>query len=117
MGFRFTLFNSVTLFVLGLTVLTIAGFARKKLSRNWPFLYYLLVLGYWAAFKYSLNTYWVFGGLAAGLLLRFLPEGRPAKVLWWAELAALGYILLRLADLLAGGVLLYYFSTGGPASW
>jgi len=117
MGFRFTLFNSITLFLLGLTVLTIASFAGKKLSRNWPFLYYLLVLGYWAAFKYSLNTYFVFGGLAAGLLLRFLPKGSPASVLWWAELAALAYILLRLADLLTGGVLLYYFSTGSPASW
>lgn len=117
MDFRFTLFNSITLFILGFTALTLAEFGRKKISRNWPFLYYLPILGFWRGFNGSLNAWWVMTGLACGLLLRFLPPGgRASKLFWWVELAVLAYILLRSADLLLGGGIFYYFSMGRAAS-
>lgn len=110
MEFRFTLFNAVTLMIMGFTVLTIIPFARNKLDRNWPFLYYLLILAYWGVFEGALNTYWVFGGLACAVLLRFrLLGGRVRQILRWLEVAALAYIFTRGLDLLLGGELLYYF--------
>lgn len=108
MEFRLTLFNSITLLVMAFTLLTAIGFARRTLNRNWPFFYYVLVLAYWKAFDGALNTGWVLLGAACGVLLRFrLPGGRVAQILWWLELAALAYILLRGADLLLGGELFY----------
>jgi hypothetical protein len=112
MEFRFTLFNSVTLLVMGFTLLTGIAFARNKLDRNWLFLYYPLILAYWWIFEGALNTYWVVGGLLCALLLRFsLLGGSGQRILRWPELIALTYVFLRGADLLVGGELFYYFST------
>jgi hypothetical protein len=113
MDFRFTLFNSITLLIMGFTLLTGAGFVRRKISPNWAFLYYPLVLGYWKVFDGALNTWWLFTGIACALLLRFIRrEGLVTRALWWIEAAALAYIFLRGLDLLLGGVLSYYFSIG-----
>ena len=113
LAMRFTLFNSITLLIMGVTLLTGAGFLRRKISRNWALLYYPLVLAYWKAFDGALNTWWVFTGIACAVLLRFIGrEGALTKALWWIEAAALAYILLRGLDLLLGGVLSYYFSIG-----
>jgi hypothetical protein len=101
MYFRFTLFNSITLLILGFTLWTAVTYASNKLDRNWPFLYYLLVLAYWRIFEGALNTYWVFGGLICALLVRFEPLGGFTRnVFRWLELVALAYIFLRGVDLL-----------------
>jgi len=111
MGFKFTLFNSITLVILGVALFTLVSFARRKLDRNWPFPFYLLILAYWKIFEGAFHAVWIFTGLACGILLRFriLPE-RIRRVLWWVELAALAYILLRSADLLLGGEIFYWLT-------
>ena len=113
MDFRLTLFNSITLLIMAVTLLTGLGFVRKKISLNWPFLYYPVILAYWKAFDGALNTWWVLTGLGCTLVLRFVRrEGAFTRVVWWIEVAALAYVLLRGLDLLLGGVLFYYFSVG-----
>lgn len=108
MPLRFTLFNAITLLIMGLTLATGVAIARGKLSSNWPLLYYLLLAAYWKVFEGALSAVWVFGGLACGLLLRFgVPTGRTQRVIGWGALAALAYILLRGADLILGGELFY----------
>lgn len=109
MDFRLTIFNSITLLIMAVTLLTGLGFVRGKIGRNWPFLYYPLVLAYWGVFEGALNTWWVFAGVGCALLLRLVRrEGVFLKVLWWGEAAVLLYILVRGLDLLLGGRLLYY---------
>ena len=113
MGFKLSLFDQITLIILGVTLLTAISFARRKLDRNWPFLYFLLILVYWKIFEGALNTAWVGIGIAAGILLRFrFPGERIHRILWWLELAVLSYIAVRCVDLLLGGELLHVFGGG-----
>lgn len=108
MPLRFTLFNAITLLIMGLALATGVAFARRKLNSNWPFLYYLLVVAYWKVFEGALNGVWVFAGVGCGVLLRFdVPGGRAQPVIWWGALAALAYVFLRGADLIVGGELFY----------
>ncbi|MCL6506217.1 MAG: hypothetical protein K6T59_04250 [Bryobacteraceae bacterium] len=108
MPLRFTLFNAITLLIVAVTLVTGVALARRKLTPNWPFAYYLLIVAYWKVFEGALNTLWVFAGLSCAVLLRFrVPGGRVEQVVWWGALAALAYIFLRGVDLILGGELSY----------
>ena len=71
MYFRVTLFNSVTLFVLLLTIGMIYARFHVRPEATWPLLYYAGISTYGLLFRDSLNPYWVMGGIACGVLLRF----------------------------------------------
>ena len=117
MEFKLTLFNGITLMIMGFTLLTAIPLARGRLNRNWPFLYFPLVFAYWRAFDGALNTWWIGAGLVFALFLRFdLMGPRGRAPLRWLSVAALAYVFLRGIDLLAGGELLYFFSVGRPAA-
>ncbi len=96
-GFRFTIFNSATLTVMALTVGMALARSRTGPEARWPILYYVPVAAFALAFPYSLNLYWVSGGILAALLVRYLPWQRPARI---AELAVLAYIFIRSLGLL-----------------
>lgn len=103
MYFRFTLFNNLTLALMGLTVWMAAGRLASRADSNWPLLYYLLVLAYWKAFEGGLNTYWVLTGVACGLLLRFeFLGGAVAKLVRAVEYAFFAYVLWRGVGLILG---------------
>jgi hypothetical protein len=101
MDFKFTLFNSVTLFVMALTLWTAYARFRFRLMSNWFALYYLVILGFWLGFEGSLNTWWILAGIAGALVLRSGrargPLCRSARIL---ELAFFAYVLWRSVGLL-----------------
>ncbi len=93
--FRFTLFNSITLFVLAMTiVLAWRRFAGGPV--NWPLAYYAMVVGYTVAFSHGLNPYWVAFGVACALAIRF--GFQPVRVRL-VELVPLGYVAWRCVGL------------------
>ncbi len=96
-GFRFTLFNDLTLLVLALTLATLAGRLRGRLHANWPLAYYLVVLGHSLGFARGINGYAVAAGLVAGAAQRF--DGYW-QVAWAVEVAALACIAWRSIGLL-----------------
>lgn len=101
MYFRFTLFNSITLLIMALTVFMIYARFRFRLENTWLLLFYAAIIGYWKGFAGSLNTYWVLAGLGSGLLLRFeFLGGSPLMAVRVVELGFLGYVLWRCAGLL-----------------
>jgi hypothetical protein len=93
---RLTLFNSITLFLMAVTLgMAVARF-RFRLEGAWFALYYLLILGFWLGFDGSLNTWWVASGAAAALLLRSgVVHGIFRNGARAAELAFFGYVLWR----------------------
>jgi hypothetical protein len=95
MDFQFTLFNSITLFIMAATLWTAYARFRFRPESNWFALYYLVICGYWMGFDGSLNTWWVVGGVACAVLLR--AKWTPARV---AELVFFGYVLWRGVGLL-----------------
>ncbi len=101
MYFRFTLFNSLTLFVMALTIGMIYARFRYRLENTWLLAYYVVVVGFWLAFEGSLAAPWVIGGAACGVLLRFEFMGgfvvNSVRVL---ELVFFGYVLWRCTALL-----------------
>jgi hypothetical protein len=101
---RLTLFNSLTLFVMALTVWMVFARFRFRPASRWFLLYYVLILAFSRAFEHSLNTWWVCLGVAAGVLLRFAPSA--AGPAWMAvrgvELAFFGYVLWRGLGLVLG---------------
>jgi hypothetical protein len=101
MEFKFTLFNSITLLVMAVTAwMTFARF-RFRLDSNWLPLYYLLILGFWAGFDGSLNTWWVVAGVAAAVLLRSRKIRAPLlNGVRGLELGFFGYVLWRGVGLL-----------------
>lgn len=101
MYFRFTLFNSLTLAVIALTIGMIYVRFRYALDATWPLLYYVLLIAYSEAFYASLNSHWLFGGIVCGLLLRFeFMGGIVVKGVRVAELAVFGYVIWRCLQLL-----------------
>jgi hypothetical protein len=97
-NFRFTLFNTLTLLVMALTVAMAVVRARTRPEAAWPSLYYAAVAAYALAFRYSLNLWLLAAGILAAALLRFAPRVRPyARV---AEFAVLAYVFIRSAALL-----------------
>jgi hypothetical protein len=101
MYFRFTLFNSITLFIMAMTIGMIFARFRLKLENSWLLLYYLVVAAFWLVFEGSLAAPWVIGGMACGVLLRFEFMGGPVlngvRVL---EMTFFGYTLWRCTALL-----------------
>lgn len=101
MYFRFTLFNSITLFIMALTTGMIYARFRYRLETTWLLAYYLIVAGFWLGFEGSLAAPWVIGGIACGVLLRFEFMGGAAlngvRVL---EMVFFGYMLWRCTALL-----------------
>jgi hypothetical protein len=96
MYFKITLFNVITLLLMGLTVWVIVARTRGKVESNWPLVYYLLVLVYWKVFEGGLNFYWVYTGLAAAVFLRF--EFMGGVVLTFVRLIEycfLAYMIVR----------------------
>jgi hypothetical protein len=95
MYFDITLFNVVTLILMAATALVAAKRFSTRLDSNWPLTYYSVLLAYWRGYSYTLDTYWVMGGLLCGLLLRFEFLGGPAEKLIRAlEAVVFGYVIL-----------------------
>jgi hypothetical protein len=91
-----TLFNSITLFVMALTLWTAYARFRFRLASNWFGAYYAVLGGFWLGFDGSLNTWWLGLGALSALLLRadFL-RGAPLLAVRAAELAFFAYVLWR----------------------
>jgi len=103
MYFRFTLFNSLTLALMGLTVSMAAVRLFTRPDSSWPLIYYVLVVAYWKAFEGGLNTYWVLTGIVCALLLRFeFMGGLVLKLVRVVEFAFFGYVLWRSLGLILG---------------
>lgn len=101
MYFRFTLFNSLTLFVMALTIGMFYARFRCRLESTWPLFYYVVVVGFWLAFGGALAAPWVIGGLACGVLLRFeFMGGFVLKGVRVLEMIFFGYVLWRCLALL-----------------
>ncbi len=95
--FRFTLFNSLTLLIMALTILTGVSRWTGGLKSNWPLVYYAMLLGYTIGFKYGLNPYWISAGTLTALLIRFSRWGLRTR---WAEAVVFGYVLWRCVGLI-----------------
>jgi hypothetical protein len=103
MYFRFTLFNSLTLTLMGLTVWMAVARVLTRLDSNWPLVYYLLVLAYWKTFEGALNNNWVLIGIVCGMLLRFeFMGGIVLKLVRVVEFAFFAYVLWRSVGLILG---------------
>ena len=94
-----TLFNSLTLFLLALTLWMAVARFRFRAASRWFLLYYVFLLAFSRAFEYSLNTWWLCLGVACGLALRFAPGWTVVRA---AELAFFGYVLWRGLGLVLG---------------
>jgi len=95
----FTVFNTVTLFILALAIVLVVQRLRLRLRGNWPLAYYAVALAYAFAFPYSLKPLVLLAGMACAILLRF-------KKFHWgirtAEIAVLLYVIWRSVALLMG---------------
>ncbi|HWR52645.1 MAG TPA: hypothetical protein VN428_16155 [Bryobacteraceae bacterium] len=101
MYFRFTLFNGITLLILVATLWTAYARFRTRPDSIWFLGYYALVAAYWYAFDGALGTYWMIGGLAVALTLRFeFLGGTPLKLVRAAEYVFLAYVAWRAIALL-----------------
>jgi len=101
MYFQITLFNIVTLFLVGATLLVAVKRFSARVDSNLPLTYYGLLLAYWRGNAYTLDTYWVFGGLVCGLLLRFeFLGGAVEKLIRLLEQFVFMYVALRCVRLI-----------------
>ena len=96
-NFRFTLFNSITLFLLALTTVTAIRRFRPDSGGNWPLVYWAIALAYTFGFSYGLHPAWVGPGTLCAILIRF---GVWPSLLRWVELAALAYVAWRSVGLI-----------------
>jgi hypothetical protein len=93
--FRFTLFNDITLLMMGLTVAVAIGRWRGHLRSNWPLACYAAVTAYTFGFDGSYNRIWLSVGLACALLIRV-----GVGAARWAEAFFIAYVLWRSVGLL-----------------
>ena len=101
MYFQITLFNIVTLFLMAATLLVAAKRYVANPESNWPLVYYSALTAYWSGYPYTLDTYWVMGGLLCGLLLRFeFLGGAAEKLIRALELLVFGYVLWHCVKLI-----------------
>jgi hypothetical protein len=101
MYFQITLFNVVTLSLMAATLLIVLKRFSGPVDSNWPLAYYGLLLAYSRSHSYSLDDYWVFGGLLCGFLLRFeFLGGAVEKLIRSCELLVFLYIAIRCVKLI-----------------
>jgi hypothetical protein len=94
MYFQITLFNVITLFLMAATFFVTARRLTASADSNWPLAYYGLLLTYWRGYMYTLDNYWVIGGVLCGLLLRFeFLGGAIEKIIRGLELLVFGYVV------------------------
>ena len=94
MYFQITLFNVVTLFLMAATLAVTVKRLIAAVDTNWPLAYYGLLLTYWRGYMYTLDNYWVIGGVLCGLLLRFeFLGGAIEKIIRGLELLVFGYVV------------------------
>jgi hypothetical protein len=94
MYFQITLFNIVTLFLMAATLVVAARRFSASIESNWPLVYYGVLLAYWRGYAYTLDNYWVMGGLLCGLLLRFeFLGGAAEKLIRVLEVLVFGYVI------------------------
>lgn len=94
--FRFTLFNNITLLIMGLTLALAFARWRGIQRSSWPLLYYAVLAAYAVGFDGSLNKWLVAAGLACGILLRF----RKIWQIRFLEVMIIVYVLWRTLGLL-----------------
>jgi hypothetical protein len=100
MFFQITLFNVVTLFLMAATLLITVQRFSGRVDSNLPLTYYGLLLVYWRSNAYTLDNYWVLGGLLCGLLLRFeFLGGALEKLIRSLELLVFLYVGVRCVKL------------------
>lgn len=101
MYFQITLFNVVTLLLMAATLLVAAKRLSCAVDSNWPMAYYGVLLAYWRGYAYTLDNYWVMGGLLCGLLLRFeFLGGAAEKLIRALELFVFVYVTWRCVQLI-----------------
>jgi hypothetical protein len=94
MYFQITLFNVITLMLMAATVLVAARRFGARVDSNWPLAYYGVLVAYWRGYAYTLDTYWVLGGLLCGLILRFeFLGGAVEKLIRALEILVFGYVI------------------------
>jgi hypothetical protein len=94
MYFQITLFNVVTLFLIAATLVVTVKRLTASSDCNWPLAYYGLLLTYWRGYMYTLDNYWVIGGVVCGLVLRFeFLGGAIEKIIRALELLVFGYVV------------------------
>ncbi|HWQ57216.1 MAG TPA: hypothetical protein VN442_26255 [Bryobacteraceae bacterium] len=96
-SFRFTLFNNLTMFVMATTLGMVLARAKTRTAATWPMFYWLIVVGFALAFKYSLSLYLVAAGVLLAMLVRFTRRPQPARI---AEFGVLAYVFTRCLELL-----------------
>ena len=94
---RFTLFNSITFFILLLTLLVVWRRFAGRPSSNWPLAYYTVLAAYTWAFSGGLNPFWVAAGVVCALAIRFGLQARYVRLL---ELLPLAYVIWRCIGLI-----------------
>ena len=101
MYFQITLFNIVTLFLMAATLLAAAKRVAAGVDSNWLLAYYGLLISYWRGYAYTLDNYWVLGGLLCGLVLRFeFLGGAVEKLIRTLELLVFSYVVWRCVKLI-----------------
>ena len=101
MYFPITLFNVVTLFLMAVTAFIAVKRFTFRVDSNWPLVYYVVLIAYWRGFPYTLENYWVLGGVLCALLLRFeFLGGAAVKLIRAVELAVFAYVMLRCVKLI-----------------
>jgi hypothetical protein len=101
MYFQITLFNIVTLLLMAATLLVAAKRLSSAVDSNWPMVYYGVLMAYWRGYAYTLDNYWVLGGLLCGLLLRFeFLGGAAEKLIRALEVIVFAYVALRCVKLI-----------------
>jgi hypothetical protein len=101
MYFQITLFNVVTLMLMAATVLVGARRFSARVDSNLPLAYYGALVGYWRAYAYTLDIYWVLGGLLCGLVLRFeFLGGAVEKLIRAFEILVFGYVIFSCVKLI-----------------
>ncbi len=101
MYFQITLFNIVTLFLMAATLIMAVKRFSLRIDSNLPLTYYGLLLAYWHGNAYTLDNYWVLGGLLCGLLLRFeFLGGAVEKLIRSLELSVFAYVTVRCVRLI-----------------
>jgi hypothetical protein len=101
MYFQITLFNIITLLLMAATLLVAAKRLSSAVDSNWPMAYYGALMAYWRGYAYTLDAYWVLGGLLCGLLLRFeFLGGAVEKLIRSLELIVFIYVAWRCVKLI-----------------